>query len=77
MRIGSCEEAGTRGTTSAGVIELGESQSIARQTVEVGRFNLTTITTDIGPSHIIRHDNDDIGSTLPESKNRDENKKIK
>ena len=77
MRISSCKQAGSGGATSACVIELGKPQSVLGETIKVGSFNLTPVTTNIGPAHIVCHDKDYIRPALAKAKNWNEKKKIK
>ena len=50
------------GTAAGGVIKLGKTQAIISQAVEVRRFNFTAVTANVGITHIIRHDQDYVGS---------------
>ena len=77
MRISSSEKTCPGGAAPAGVVELGEAQTVLRKPVKVGGFDLTSIASNIRPTHIIRHHDDDIGSALPIDKTRHEKKKAK
>ena len=43
------------------VVKLGEAQSVVREPIQVGRLNLATVTTDVGKTHVIRHDDQEVG----------------
>ena len=44
-----------------GVVELGETQSAPGQLVEVGGFDFPAIAADIRVTHVIDHDENDVG----------------
>ena len=77
MRISSSKKTCPGGTAPAGVVELGEAQTVLRKPVKVGGFDLTSIASNIRPTHIIRHHDDDIRSALPNDKTRHEKKKAR
>jgi acyl-coenzyme A synthetase/AMP-(fatty) acid ligase len=60
LRIVPGEESATRGPATRGVVELGETEPVPRQRVEVWRLNLAAIAAGIGISHVIGQDEDDI-----------------
>jgi hypothetical protein len=43
------------------VIETGKPQAILCQGIQVGRLDLTSITTNVGKPQVVGHDQDDIG----------------
>jgi hypothetical protein len=50
-----------RGTTASTVVELLETQAILGKNIDVRRFNLTSVTTEIRVPHVVCEDDDDIG----------------
>ena len=48
------------GAAAAGVVELGESQSVARELIDVGRLDLASITTQVRESHVVHEDHDNV-----------------
>src|SRR5579862_6422224 len=51
----------TRRTATRGVVELGETDALRRQTIQIRRGNLRAITSEIGKAHVVGHNQDDIG----------------
>ena len=58
------QERGPRGTAAARVIELGKSGSPGREGIEMRGGDLTPITADVRESHVIHHDEDDVGPVV-------------
>ena len=52
----------TCGTTASTVVELLETQAILGKSIDVRRFNLTSVTTEIRVPHVVCEDDDDIGA---------------
>ena len=50
-----------RRAAARGVVKLREPQPLRRQLVQHRRFDLTAVTTDIGKTHIIGHNDHDVG----------------
>ena len=48
------------GVTLGGVVELGETQPALGQPVEVGSLDFPAIAADVGISHVIDHDQDNV-----------------
>ena len=61
VRVKPCHEAGSRGAASAGIIKLGETQAALSQRVEMRRANFPSVATDVGITHIIHQNHDDVG----------------
>jgi hypothetical protein len=55
------EEADTGRVTLGGVIELREAKAIGGDFVEVWRVDLTAVTSEVGETHVIDHDEQDVG----------------
>ena len=68
MRIKTGEQTRSCRAASSGVVKLRETQSAFRESIQRGRLNFTPITTDIGIPHVIRHDQNDIGSFIRSGK---------
>jgi hypothetical protein len=60
VRVESRKQRSTCRAAAAGVVELGEANAIFCERIEVRGFDLASVATDIGPSHVIGHDQDDI-----------------
>ena len=50
-----------RGATAGGIVKLRVPQAILRQLIEIGCLNLAAITTDIRKTHVIGHDQNNVG----------------
>ena len=61
VRVSAGEQRGAGGAAAAGVVKLGEPHAALSECVEVGRVDLTAVTANIAPAHIIGHGDDDIG----------------
>ena len=64
MWVSSGQETCPGGAASSGIVELSESQTVLGQTVEVGSFDLAAVASDVGPTHIVCHHDDDVWSAL-------------
>ena len=62
MRIKPGEDRSARRAAAAGVIELGEAQTVGRQLVEVGRRDLAAVAADVREAHVVHQDDNDVGS---------------
>ena len=61
MRIEPGEQSGSRRAASCCVVELREPQSAAGEPVEIRRGDLRTVAADVRETHVVGHDNDDVG----------------
>ena len=61
VRVEPCEQRGAGGAATAGVVKLGEANPVLGESVEMGCLNFPAIASDVGPAHVIRHDEDDVG----------------
>jgi hypothetical protein len=52
------------GTTASAVVELPETQAILGEGIDVRRFNLASVATDIRVPHVVRQYDDDIGAVV-------------
>ena len=68
VRVGSGQQTCPGRAATSGVVELCEPQSVLCKTVEIGGFNLTAVTANVGPSHIIGHHDDDIRTALTDDR---------
>ena len=50
-----------RGATAGGIVKLRVPQAILRQLIKIGRLNLAAVTTDIRKTHVIGHDQNNVG----------------
>jgi hypothetical protein len=48
--------------TLGGIVELRKPQTVLREGVESGRFDLRAIATEIRESQVVRHDENDVGT---------------
>ena len=62
MRMQPSQQRGSRRAAARRVVELRIAQPIRSQTVEIGGFDLATVTADVRKSHIIVQDDQDIGA---------------
>ena len=60
-RIEPGQKTGPSSGALAVVIEICKQHSLGSDPVNIGGFNLRTVTADIRPAHIIDHDQDDVG----------------
>jgi hypothetical protein len=44
-----------------GIVELGETEPVGCETIKIGCFNFTAITTDVREAEIIDHDDHNVG----------------
>ncbi len=58
----SRQESGSRRTTACSFVELGESRSFAGQAIDVRRFHLAAATTNVRVTHVVGHDQNDVGT---------------
>ncbi len=56
------QQTGTRRETFGGIVELPEAHTVIGQRIKIGRLNLRPIAPDIGPAHIIDHNQHNIGT---------------
>ncbi len=64
MSVESSEKCGACGAASSGVIELGEAQAVGGKGVKCWRFDFAAVAADVGVSHVIGHDEDDVGTCV-------------
>ena len=62
MRVKPGHQRSACGTTASTVVELLETQAILGKSIDVRRFNLTSVTTEIRVPHVVCEDDDDIGA---------------
>jgi len=58
----SSDNRGPRRGALGVIVELGEAHAFARETVEVGRLDFAPVATDVAPSHVVYHDQNDVRS---------------
>ena len=51
----------TRGATAGGIVELRVTQAMLCQLIKIGRLNLAAVTTDVRKTHVIGHDQNNVG----------------
>ena len=68
MRVKTGEQTRSCRAASSGVVKLCETQSALCESIQRGRLNFTPITTDVGITHVICHDQNDIGSFIRSGK---------
>jgi hypothetical protein len=56
------QERGPRGAAASRIIELREPQSAGGKLIEIGRVDLAAVAADVGETHVVGEDHDDIGS---------------
>ena len=61
MRINARQQRGAGGATAAGIVELGETQTVFGKGIEMRRRNLRTVAANVGEAHVIHQNHDDIG----------------
>ena len=61
VRVEPCEQRGAGGAATTRIVELGESKPALSESVEMGSLNFPAIASNVGPAHVIRHDEDDVG----------------
>ena len=44
------------------VVKTGEAQTARCQRVDVGRIDFTAVATEVGPTHVVDHDQEDVGA---------------
>ena len=64
MGIEPGQQAGARRRAAWGAVELGEADTARGQRVEIGRWNLATVGSDVRPAHIVHEDDDDVGAGI-------------
>ena len=62
MRIHAGEQRGPRGAAAAGVVKLREAHALVRQRIQPRRANLAAVATNIAPTHVIGHGDNDVGA---------------
>jgi hypothetical protein len=60
--IDAGEQGGARNPTHVFAVEIGESQAAGCQPIQVRRFDLSAKAAQIGETHVVRHDQQDIGA---------------
>ncbi len=63
LGIDTGQQTGPGRKTLGGIMKLGKTHAILSQAVDVGGSDLTSVTAQIGPTHIVHADEDDIGQT--------------
>ena len=64
-RVEPGEQGGTGGGAFRVVVELPKPQAIGRHFIEIGGLDdVSSIGPDVGPSHVVDHDQDDVGLLL-------------
>ena len=61
MRIQTGHQRRTRRATAGGIVKLRVPQAMLRQPIKVGRLNLAAVTTDVRKTHVIGHDQNNVG----------------
>jgi len=61
VRVEPAHEARASRAAAGGVVEVREPQPVGGQTVEARRVDLTAVAPDVRVTHVIRHDQDDVG----------------
>ena len=56
----AAEEADAAAVALRRVVELGEAQAARGEFVEVGRFDLAAVATEVGEAHVVGHDEEEI-----------------
>src|SRR5256885_5712171 len=64
MGIEAGEQAGAAGTTAGGVAEVREANPGTGQAIDVGRADLTSVAAHIAEAHVVRQNDDDVGTIL-------------
>ena len=59
--VQSGHERSSRGAATSRVVELRKSQSIRGKCIQIRGGNLTTVAADVGESHVIGHDQYNVG----------------
>ena len=62
MRMQAGQQRGARRAAAGGVVELRIAQAVGRQAIQVGRLDLAAVTADIGKSHVVVEDDQDVGA---------------
>ena len=62
MRVQAGQQRGARRAAARGVVELRIAQAVGRQTVQIGCLDFAAVTADIGKSHVIVEDDQDVGA---------------
>ena len=60
VRIESCQQGGTCGTTASCIVKLSKPQATLREGVEIGSMDLAAITTYVRIANVIGHDQYDV-----------------
>jgi hypothetical protein len=60
MRIQTRQQGRARGAATPGVIELREADTVGGETIKILSREFTAVTTDIGESHVIRENDDNV-----------------
>ena len=60
MLVKPGEKRRSGGAAASRVVELCETQAIARQPIKVRRFGLRAVAADVAEPHVVDHDDDDI-----------------
>ena len=71
LRVIPGQQSGARGPAASRVVELRKPQPTGGQPVEIRRFNLPTVTAQIGETEIVGKDNQHIGALCRRSQRRD------
>ncbi len=60
MRVQTGQHRCARGTAARRIVELREAQAVARQPVEVGRFDLAAVAAEVGIAHVVVEDENNV-----------------
>ena len=76
VRMESSHQGGPGWAASSAVVELGKAHAPLGQSVEVGGVDFTAMITEVGKTHVVYHDKDDVrplgglGAIRPEGPNQ-------
>ena len=62
MRMQAGQQRGARRAAAGGVVELRIAQAVGRQSIQIGRLDFAAVTADVGKSHVIVEDDQDVGA---------------
>ncbi len=64
IAVNPAEEGGPGGPAAGGVVELGEAETVFGQLVEVRGVDFAAEATEVGESHVVGQDDDDVGAVV-------------
>ena len=70
LAVQAGQQRGPGGAADGIVVKTREAQTTLSQRVDVGRVDLAAVATEIGPTHVVDHDQQDIGPPLAMQKSR-------